>query len=106
MPKYLIQASYSPEGLKGVMKDKASGRKAAVEKALASVGGKLESMYYSFGKYDTVIVADLPDNVSAAALSFGVCSTGLARTTTTPLLTIEETDKVIKKTVTYKAPGQ
>jgi len=106
MPKYLIQASYSPEGLKGVMKDKASGRKAAVEKALASIGGKLEGMYYAFGDYDTVIIVDAPDNVSVAALSFGVCSTGLARTRTTPLLTIEETDKVVAKAVSYKGPGK
>jgi uncharacterized protein with GYD domain len=106
MPKYLIQASYSPEGLQGVMKDKASGRKAAIEKALKSVGGKLEGMYYSFGDYDVVLVADVPDNISAAALSFSVCSTALAHTKTTPLLTVEETDKVIQKTVTYKAPGK
>ena len=69
MPKYLIQASYTPEGIKGVMKDKASGRKAAVEKAMASVGGKVESFYYSFGKHDVVVIADAPDNISAAALS-------------------------------------
>jgi uncharacterized protein with GYD domain len=106
MPKYLIQASYTAEGLKGVMKDKASGRKAAIEKAIASVGGKLESMHYSFGKYDVVLIAEAPDNVSVAALNFGVCATGLARTLTTPLLTIEETDKVVAKAVTYKAPGQ
>jgi uncharacterized protein with GYD domain len=106
MPKYLIQASYSADGLQGVMRDKASGRKAAVQKALKSVGGKLECMYYSFGNHDVVLVADLPDNISAAAVGFSVCSTGLAHTKTTPLLTVEETDKVIQKAVRYKAPGQ
>lgn len=106
MPKYLIQASYSPQGLQGVIKDKASGRRAAIQKALKSVGGTLECMYYSFGDYDVVLVVDLPDNITAAALSFSVCSTGLAHTKTTPLLTVEETDKVVQKGVTYKAPGQ
>ena len=49
MPKYLVQASYTGEGLKGLMKDKASGRKAAVSAAMASVGGSLEAMYFCFG---------------------------------------------------------
>ncbi len=42
MPKYLVEASYSADGLKGLQKDKAAGRKAAVAKAAESLGGKLE----------------------------------------------------------------
>jgi hypothetical protein len=38
MPKYLIEGSYTAEGLRGLMKDKASGRKAEVEKLLANAG--------------------------------------------------------------------
>ncbi len=106
MPKFLIQATYSPEGFKGLTKDKASGRKAAIEKAFKSVGGKLECMYYSFGDYDVALVADVPDTVSGAALSFAVCASGLAHTKTTPLLTIEETDAALAKAVSYKAPGK
>jgi uncharacterized protein with GYD domain len=106
MPKYLIQASYTPEGLKGLMKDKGSGRKAAVDKLLASIGGKVESFYYSFGENDVVIIADVPDNASAAALAIATTSSGLVRIKTTPLLTIEETDKALQKSVTYRGPGQ
>jgi uncharacterized protein with GYD domain len=106
MPKFLIQAGYSSEGLKGLAKDKASGRKAAVESAIKSVGGTLEAMYYSFGDYDVVLVADMPDAASAAAMCFSVSSSGLAHTKTTPLLTIEETDKALEKKVGYKAPGK
>ncbi len=106
MPKYLIQASYTADGLKGLMKDMASGRKAAIEKALGSVKAKLECLYYSFGDYDAVLIVDGPDNISAAAVAFAVCSTGVVRTKTTPLLSIEETDKALQKSVAYKAPGQ
>jgi len=105
MPKYLIQASYTAEGLKGLMKDKASGRKAAVEKALASLGGKVEGFYYSFGDYDVVVIVDGPDNISAAAVSIATTASGLVRTKTTPLLTVEETDKALAKSVTYRGPG-
>ena len=106
MPKYLIQANYSAEGLKGLMKDKASGRKAALDTALGALGGTLESLYYTFGEFDVIVIADVPDNVSAAALSLAASASGLVRTRTTPLLTIEETDQALKKSVKYRAPGK
>src|SRR6266536_1433404 len=64
MAKFLITASYTSDGLKGLQKDKASGRRDAVRQACESVGGKLECMYYAFGDDDVVIIADLPDNVT------------------------------------------
>jgi uncharacterized protein with GYD domain len=106
MPKYLIHATYSAEGFKGVVKDKASGRKAALEKALASVGAKLDAFYYSFGDYDVVLIVDAPDNATVMSVGLSACSTGLARTSTTPLLTVEEADQAIKKGVKYRGPGQ
>lgn len=106
MPKYLIEANYSPEGLKGLMRDKASGRKAAVTSAVAGLGGKVESVYYTFGKNDVIAIFDVPDNVSAAALSLAVTATGLVHTRTTPLLTVEEVDQALQKTVKYRGPGQ
>ena len=105
MPKYLVQASYTADGLKGLMKDKASGRKAAVTAAVASVGGTVESLYYSFGDYDAIVVVDAPDNVSVAAVSLAASASGLVRVTTTPLLTIEETDQALEKAVQYAPPG-
>ena len=105
MPKYLVQASYTAEGVKGLMKEKASGRKAAVSKAMASVGGSLEAMYFSFGDHDAIVLADTPDNVSAAAVSLAAAASGLVNVTTTPLLTIEETDQALEKVVQYSPPG-
>lgn len=106
MPKYLIQASYSADGLKGLMKDKPSGRKAAVSKAVEALGGKIEAFYYAFGEDDVVLILDLPDNVTAASLSLTVSASGLVRTRTTPLLTIEEADHAVGKSVSYRPPGR
>jgi len=61
MPKYLIEASYTPEGLRGLQKDKASGRKQAVTKLVESLEGKVEGLYFALGEHDVVIIADLPD---------------------------------------------
>lgn len=105
MAKYMITASYSAEGLKGLQKDKASGRREAVRQALESVGGKLESAYYALGEYDVVIIADLPDNVAASALSLAASATGLVRTRTTALLTVEETDKALATAVKFRGAG-
>jgi uncharacterized protein with GYD domain len=105
MPKYLIEASYTAEGLRGLQKDKASGRKQAVTKVVESLEGKVEAMYFALGEHDVVIIADLPDTVSAAALSLGVSATGLVRTKSTALLTAEETDRALSKKISYRGPG-
>jgi uncharacterized protein with GYD domain len=107
MPKYLVQASYTAEGLKGLRKDKASGRKAAVTKAVEALGGRLDCIYFAFGQDDVFVVVDLPDNVAAARLAITVGACGLVRTRTTPLLTVEEVDQALSAAdVPFRAPGQ
>ena len=106
MPKYLIQANYVGEGLKGLLKEGGSSRRAAVEKALESVGGKIEAFYYAFGDTDAFVIADLPDNVIAAAVSLNINAPGTVAAKITVLLTPEEIDAAAKLTPTYRAPGQ
>jgi len=106
MPKYLIQANYVGDGLKGLLKEGGSSRRAAVEKLFGSVGGRAESFYYAFGDTDLFIVGDVPDNVSVAALSLIVSATGTATAKVTVLLTAEEIDAAAKKTLTYRPPGK
>jgi uncharacterized protein with GYD domain len=105
MAKYLIQASYTAEGARGLLKDGGSKRRTAIRALAESVGGKLESVYYAFGATDVFVVIDAPDNASAAAASLVVGASGAAATTTTVLLTPEEIDQAVKKTVTYMPPG-
>ncbi len=105
MPKYLIQASYSPEGINGLAKDKASGRKAVVQASLKALHGKLESFYFAFGADDAVVIVDLPDNASAASLALAASSTGLVHLRTTPLLTVDEVDQALAMPSKYRAPG-
>jgi uncharacterized protein with GYD domain len=105
MPKFLIAASYTAEGLEGLRKDTASGRKAAVAEALESVGGKLEAMYYALGDHDAVLIADLPNRVSVAGFALIVSAAGLARTKTTALFTVEEIDQALRMNAQYRPPG-
>lgn len=106
MPKYLISASYTADGLKGLQKDKASGRRRAIDAAIEGIGGKVECTYYALGQDDVYLVVDLPDIVSAAALGIAASATGLVHTRTTALMTIEEVDRAVEKSVNYRAPGR
>jgi uncharacterized protein with GYD domain len=105
MGKYMFEAKYSPEGAKAVKKDGGTARRAAVEKSVASIGGRLEAFYYAFGGSDAYVLVDLPDNVSAAAMALAVNQSGLASTKTVVLLTPEEMDAATKKNVAYRPPG-
>jgi uncharacterized protein with GYD domain len=106
MSKYLFQATYTADGIKGLEKDKAVGRRAALARAVESLGGNVEAFYLSFGEHDWVLLADLPDNVSATAFSLAVSGSGLLRTTATPLVSVEEADMALAKKASFQAPGQ
>jgi uncharacterized protein with GYD domain len=106
MPKYLLQVSYTLEGVQGVVAKGGSARKAAAQAAAKSLGGKLDSFYFAFGESDVFTIADLPDNTAAAALALAVTAGGGATVRTVPLLTIEEIDAATGQTVKYTPPGK
>jgi uncharacterized protein with GYD domain len=106
MAKYMVQSTLTGEGMKGVEKDTATGRKAAVTKAIEGLGGKVEALYFSLGEYDVVVIADMPDIIAATAMLMHVNDSGLVRTKTTALLTVDEVDQAIKRKVAYRAPGR
>ena len=72
MPKYLLRVNYTLEGVRGVLAKGGAARKAAAAAAAKSAGGKVESFYFAFGDTDVYVVADMPDNASAAALALTV----------------------------------
>lgn len=106
MPKYLFMGSYNRDGLQGLVKDGGSKRREAAARAVESVGGKLDEFYFAFGESDVVGIADLPDNVSAAALSLAISAAGAFAFRTTVLLTPEEMDRAVRKEISYTPPGR
>ncbi len=105
MPKFLIEANYVGEGVKGLLREGGTSRRAAVEKALASVGGRVESFYYAFGDIDAFVTVEVPDNVTAAAVALSVAASGAVNAKTIVLLTPEDVDQAVKKSLEYRAPG-
>jgi uncharacterized protein with GYD domain len=105
MPKFLWEASYTSEGVKGVVKNGGSARRKAIEQLVKGLGGKLEGFYFAFGEADVYVIADLPDTTTAAAVGLAVNADGRTRLKTVVLLTPEEVDKAAKTKVDYRAPG-
>jgi uncharacterized protein with GYD domain len=105
MPKYMIQASYTADGLKGVLAKGGSRRREAVASMAEAMGGSLESFYFSFGDADVFAVIDMPDNVSVASVAMTVSASGAVHAKTVVLLTPEDVDEAAKKSVDYAPPG-
>jgi uncharacterized protein with GYD domain len=104
MAKYLVQGNYVSEGMKGLLQEGGSSRRAAIEQLVAGAGGTVESFYYAFGDTDLFLIVDVPDNVTMAALSMMVNAAGAATSTVTVLLRPEEIDAAAKITATYRPP--
>jgi uncharacterized protein with GYD domain len=105
MPKYMLEVSYTLDGIKGVKSEGGSARVAAATEAIEGLGGKIESFYFAFGDTDVYVVADYPDNVSVAAAALTVSAGGGARVRTVALLTPAEVDAAAAKKTTYRPPG-
>ena len=106
MPKYLFSGSYTTDGIKGLLKEGGSARRDAVKKLIESLGGTIESLYFAFGGDDFFIIADVPDNVKAAAGTLIANASEATSVKTTVLLTPEEIDQVSKISADYRSLGQ
>ncbi|MDE2261474.1 MAG: GYD domain-containing protein [Gammaproteobacteria bacterium] len=104
MAKFLVQATYSADGLRGLQKEKASGRQEVVKRAVEALGGKVESMYFCLGEHDVILIIDVPDIIAGTALAIAVSSSGLVRTRSTVLLSVEEADRALSRSVDYRPP--
>jgi uncharacterized protein with GYD domain len=105
MPKYLVQGSYTDQGLKGLLKEGGSKRRAMVEQLAKELGGKLEAFYYAFGTDDFVIILELPSNMDMAATAIVAGASGTVKSRVTVLMTPEDVDQAVKRNVDFRPPG-
>lgn len=105
MPKYLISANYTAAGMDGVRTAGAKSRVDAVAAMLEAMGGRLESFYFAFGDVDVYAIAEAPDDEAAAAVAVTINATGMVSCRTTKLLTVEQIDDSLQRTVDYRPPG-
>jgi len=105
MPKYLLEVNYTLDGIKGLKAQGGSARVAAATELIEGLGGKIESFNFAFGSADVYVIADFPDNVSAASAALTVSAGGGATARTVVLLTAAEVDAAAAKKTTYRPPG-
>ena len=105
MPKYMFQASYTIDGVNGLLKVGGSARQKAIGELVNSAGGNMEAFYYAFGDDDLYVIAELPDDAAATAISLQVAATGAGTIKTTVLLDPEMIDEASKRVVSYMPPG-
>jgi uncharacterized protein with GYD domain len=97
MAQFLVQVAYSPEAWASLVKNP-QNRIPAVSAVIKKLGGKLLQGWLSFGEYDTVVIMEMPDNVSAAAFAVAIAAGGSCKSVkTTPLLSPEEGVAAMKK---------
>jgi uncharacterized protein with GYD domain len=106
VPRYLIIASYTPEGEQGLLSKGGTARRASVTEMVEGLGGKVETFDFAFGEDDVYVVSELPDNVTAAAIGLAVGASGLVAIRMVVLLTPEEIDQAAAKHAEYHGPGQ
>ena len=105
MARFLYKVSYTKEGMQGVMKEGGVSRRTFIEKMAAEIGGSITSFDFAFGETDVYVIAEMPDQVTAAAVATAVGASGAANIETVVLLSAEDIDKAIAKNVPYRAPG-
>jgi len=105
MPKYMWKVSYTVDGIQGLMKQGAADRAAQIAQITAANGGTLEGFYFAFGDTDAYVIADLPGDSTAAAISLAVSSAGVAGMQTVKLLTPAEIDEARGIKTGYVPPG-
>jgi uncharacterized protein with GYD domain len=105
MPKFLVEARYNAEGIKGLNSEGGSDRVAATKALVERLGGTLECFYFAFGEIDAYIVVDLPDNATVAAVQMAVNGSGMITSHTVVLLTPSELDEAAQRDVPFHPPA-
>jgi len=97
--KAILLGAYTANALKGLMAG--SDRKAAIEAILNEAGGSLESLSFTRGEYDVVVVATLPDTISLIGVVTAIKASGAFE----KAAYLEELDIVDMIEVANKAAG-
>jgi uncharacterized protein with GYD domain len=100
MPRFLHQVSYTSEAMARMIANP-QDRFEVVREPIEKLGGKIEHGYFAFGEHDAILITEMPDNVSAAAIALAFAAGGsLRHCSTTPLLTTAEALDAMRKAAT------
>jgi len=76
MPRYVTFFTYTGEA-SARMVARPGDREAAARKLIEEAGGRLESFYWMLGDHDGMVIYEVPNPVTAAAVRLAVATSGL-----------------------------
>jgi uncharacterized protein with GYD domain len=106
--RQLWTAEYSAAGAAGAMKDGGTGRKAAIEQLVASVGGTLEACYFAAinNGIGVVLIVEVPSDAASNAIVTTIMASGaVLGASTITISTADEFDAALALSPAYSAPG-
>jgi uncharacterized protein with GYD domain len=80
MATYVSLVRYTEQGIRSIKES--PGRLDAAKKLFQSAGGELKQFYLAMGKYDLVLIAEAPDDETAARVALSLGALGNVRTET------------------------
>ena len=105
MARFMFKVSYTKDGMQGVMKEGAVSRRTFIEKMASEMGGSIASFDFAFGDTDAYVIAEMPDQITAASVATAVAASGAVNIETVVLISAEDIDQAIAKNAPYRAPG-
>lgn len=97
MPYYALQTAYASIGWSALLKQP-HHRLEAIAPVIERLGGRIQAGWFSFGEYDVLLICEMPDGISAAALSMAVSAGGAIKAVkTTPLLSFEDGVEALRR---------
>ena len=107
MSKFMYSGSYTPEGVKGLLKEGGTARRDETKRIVESLGGELESYYWCYGRTDLLAIMDFPDHTTVTGMALNIAASGKFKGNITPLITVEEMDEMVKVNLgDYRLPGE
>ena len=107
MPTFMVQASYTNTAW-GMLVQRTENRMEALKPMMDRLEGRILSWYYTFGDYDVVVVFEVPNNVTAAAVSMAIAGSGAVKEfKTTVLMSPDEgfDAMLLAQGAGYRQPG-
>lgn len=105
MARFLFTATYTVEGINGLVKEGGASRVEVIQALVENAGGRMESFDFGLGPYDVYVICDLPDQQTAVALAATIRAAGGLDTRINPLLTPQDMDEALQMRMAYRPPG-
>ena len=95
MAKYIVLVNWTDQGIRSVTET--TQRAQHVRQMVEQMGGRMDTLLWTQGRYDLVGIMEAPDEETAAAVGLRVGTQGAVRTETLRAFDAEEMGRILGK---------